>query len=236
MQWVSRRRSMLPTAPGTLRSSSRLTTGWTLQPAFWTRMLQNWQVPSSPSSMAYSGQHLRCISDPCLKLECICHLQFPQPTILISCRYPHEFALHCGQVVLLHKCKDLLISACAELNCENVRVDVHTAEIALSICHRLMLSCRHGLFIKALLLPGGGESYRRKMPLCYCPEFVRATAACCMSIALKFCQTHDEPLGDLWTWVCSSNSLSNENLLLCWAQFRVRKVEYQLHATMLLLV
>jgi hypothetical protein len=155
---------------------------------------------------------------------------------LISCRYPHEFALHCGQVVLLHKCKDLLISACAELNCENVRVDVHTAEIALSICHRLMLSCRHGLFIKALLLPGGGESYRRKMPLCYCPEFVRATAACCMSIALKFCQTHDEPLGDLWTWVCSSNSLSNENLLLCWAQFRVRKVEYQLHATMLLLV
>jgi hypothetical protein len=83
----------------------------------------------------------------------------PATDYLISCRYPHEFVLHCRQVVLLHKCKDLLISACAKLNCENVRVDVHTAKVALSICHCLMLSCRHWLFIKASLLPGGDDSY-----------------------------------------------------------------------------
>ncbi len=94
-------------------------------------------------------------------LEIIVYLpsSIPATDFLISRRYPHEFVLHCGQVVLLHKCKDLLISACAELNCENVRVDVHTAEVALSICHCLMLSCRHGLFIKASQLPGGDDSY-----------------------------------------------------------------------------
>ncbi len=120
--------------------------------------------------------------------------------------------LHCSQLKLMHKCKDLVQSACSDMNQVCVCVDAHTIEVALNLCYRLMLSSRHGQFIKALHLPDGdaaaAAASRRKMPLCYRSEFVRATAACCVSIALKFCQSLEEPLKDLWDWLKSGRGES----------------------------
>jgi hypothetical protein len=126
-------------------------------------------------------------------------------------RYPAEFVLHCSQLRLMHKCKDLVLSACLDMNNVSVCVDAHTIEVALSLCYRLMLSRRHGDLIKESLLhgkEGGNSSSMRRMPLCYRDEFARATAACCVSIALKFCQSLEEPMQDLWNWLRSGHGES----------------------------
>jgi hypothetical protein len=128
----------------------------------------------------------------------------------------------------MHKCKEMVLSACSDMNNVSVCVDAHTIEVALSLCYRLMLSRRHGGLIKELLLPvrEGTLPSRRRMPLCYRDEFARATAACCVSIALKFCQSLEEPMQDLWNWLRSGHGESDDGCqsFSTWGGVRVSAV------------
>jgi hypothetical protein len=70
-------------------------------------------------------------------------------------------------------------------------VDVHTIEVALSMVHHLVFSKRHLDILTS----------NKEGPLCYREGLMHVTVAGCVSLAIKFCQTHAAPFDELWTWV-----------------------------------
>jgi hypothetical protein len=96
-------------------------------------------------------------------------------------------------------------SKCAEMSNFQFKVDAHTLEVALSICHRLMLGKWHSFFATGGLpdLPSKDPMNRCK-PVCFQEKYARVTAVCCLSLALKFCQVHlfrpRNCVHGLWRW------------------------------------
>jgi hypothetical protein len=110
---------------------------------------------------------------------------------------------------------------CAEMSNFQFKVDAHTLEVALSICHRLMLGKRHSLFATGALPDlSSKDPMNRCKPVCFQDKYARVTAACCLSLALKFCQVHPSPSKELSGWAMAL--VPEDKSRQAWVDFRVR--------------